>query len=123
MRHKRQLGIQTKPNNEWREELGLLKPAKDFPFIRKGWPVFEKPYDPKHKLLPPSYRQYQKPAPPQPKVDRDPNGHAILVGQQRPSMNCTGSSNLKGKGSSLARARGRRRRHLTLPSTYISWGG
>mmetsp|Transcript_103246 Transcript_103246/g.321746 ORF Transcript_103246/g.321746 Transcript_103246/m.321746 type:complete len:235 (+) Transcript_103246:407-1111(+) len=71
MRYKRQLGIQRKPNTEWREELGLLQPGKLLPFIKKGWPIFHTAYDPEKLKVPSSQRQYVYPTPP-PSVNRDP---------------------------------------------------
>lgn len=73
MRLKRQVGIQRKPNTEWREELGLLQPGKLLPFIRKGWPVFHTAYDPANLAAPSSQRKYNYPKPP-PSVNRDPQG-------------------------------------------------
>mmetsp|Transcript_125101 Transcript_125101/g.348110 ORF Transcript_125101/g.348110 Transcript_125101/m.348110 type:complete len:235 (-) Transcript_125101:72-776(-) len=73
MRHKRQLGIQRKPNLQWREEFGMLQKGKDFPVIKKGWPIFDTVYDPAKNDPPSSFRKYKVPDPP-PIVDRDPEG-------------------------------------------------
>jgi len=70
-RLKRTLSQTHKPNTTWRPELGMFKPAKDLPFIKMGWPVFDHPYDPRQKLAPSSFRQYTPPVVEKPSVLRD----------------------------------------------------
>jgi len=74
-RYKRLLGQQRKPDTAWREELGLLRPPKDFPLIKKGWPVFERPYDPDQIKAPGSFRQYKPPPQPRAFINRDAEGY------------------------------------------------
>eukprot|EP00931_Biecheleriopsis_adriatica_P074495 TRINITY_DN48536_c0_g1_i1.p1 TRINITY_DN48536_c0_g1~~TRINITY_DN48536_c0_g1_i1.p1 ORF type:complete len:235 (-),score=45.51 TRINITY_DN48536_c0_g1_i1:93-797(-) len=70
-RLKRLLGMTRKPNNTWRQEYGLLQKSKDLPFIKKGWPQFDKPYDPVNSQIPPSFRVYKNPDPPRIKISRN----------------------------------------------------
>mmetsp|Transcript_1992 Transcript_1992/g.3729 ORF Transcript_1992/g.3729 Transcript_1992/m.3729 type:complete len:236 (+) Transcript_1992:55-762(+) len=71
MRLKRLLGMTRKPDNQWREDYGLLRKSKELPYIKKGWPQFEKPYDPTNSQIPPSFRQFQPTLAPQPKISRN----------------------------------------------------
>eukprot|EP00930_Biecheleria_cincta_P071003 TRINITY_DN58561_c0_g1_i1.p1 TRINITY_DN58561_c0_g1~~TRINITY_DN58561_c0_g1_i1.p1 ORF type:complete len:236 (-),score=36.75 TRINITY_DN58561_c0_g1_i1:53-760(-) len=70
-RLKRLLGMTRKPATEWRQEYGLLRKPKDLPFIKKGWPQFEKAFDPANSQIPPSFRVYKPPIPPQSNVSRN----------------------------------------------------
>eukprot|EP00425_Heterocapsa_triquetra_P031994 CAMPEP_0195112712 /NCGR_PEP_ID=MMETSP0448-20130528/99960_1 /TAXON_ID=66468 /ORGANISM="Heterocapsa triquestra, Strain CCMP 448" /LENGTH=201 /DNA_ID=CAMNT_0040149577 /DNA_START=1 /DNA_END=603 /DNA_ORIENTATION=+ len=52
-----------------------MRDGKLMPFIRKGWPVFDKSYDPKDIEAPSSFRKYQPPPNSNKRVNRDPDAY------------------------------------------------
>mmetsp|Transcript_28694 Transcript_28694/g.67458 ORF Transcript_28694/g.67458 Transcript_28694/m.67458 type:complete len:235 (-) Transcript_28694:127-831(-) len=65
-RYKRLIGQSKKPNPEWRQWDGLLRPPKLHPTFERGYPQFEKPFDPANRLTPASQRKWRPP--PQPRI-------------------------------------------------------
>ncbi|OLQ08222.1 hypothetical protein AK812_SmicGene8301 [Symbiodinium microadriaticum] len=65
-RYKRLIGQSPKPNPEWRQWDGLLRPPKLHPTFVRGYPQFEKPFDPANRLTPASQRKWRPP--PQPRI-------------------------------------------------------
>ncbi|CAE8684706.1 unnamed protein product, partial [Polarella glacialis] len=76
MRLKRMLGMTKKPDISWKQEYGLLAKDKDLPYIKKGWPQFDKPYDPSNSKIPPSFKLYRAPMAPKSQVNRNSDDYS-----------------------------------------------
>lgn len=70
-RLKRVISVTPRVNTAWRQDLGLFRDPKQFPIVKKGWPQFDKPYDPASNDAPSSFRQYRPPDKPKVPVPRE----------------------------------------------------